>query len=110
MEIVISKRLTLLGLIWLLAAAGCESGSGPLAPVRGKVAYQGVPLHTGVIVFTPDPLRGTSGPVARAEIQPDGSYTLLTENLAGTAAGWHRVTIVAVEAPAGVPEGQFVVP
>jgi hypothetical protein len=77
--------------------SGCESGTESLAPVRGKVSYKGAPLTAGTIVFTPDALRGTTGSMARAEIQPDGTYVLQTKSLPGAIAGWHRVTVMAME-------------
>jgi hypothetical protein len=90
-------------------ALGC--GSGPLAPVRGKVSYKGTPLRAGSIVFTPDPQRGTGGPLAQAEIQSDGTYLLRTGDAVGAAAGWHRVTVVAVEAALpGASAGPYPVP
>jgi hypothetical protein len=49
--------------------------------------------------------------VARAEIQADGTYVLQTGDLPGAAAGWHRVTLVALEAQsAHLASGSFVVP
>jgi hypothetical protein len=78
-----------------------------LTPVHGTVSYQGVPLHAGTIIFTPDPERGTTGPVALAAIQPDGSYLLQTGDQPGAAPGWYRVTIVALETAS---EGGLVVP
>jgi hypothetical protein len=90
--------------------AGC--GSEPeFVPVRGKVSYHGQPLPRGTIVFTPDPDRGTSGPQASAEIQPDGSYTLRTGAAFGAIPGWHRVTVLALDAPpAEGTAGGFLVP
>jgi hypothetical protein len=94
----------------LLAHCGCEP-AGSLAPVRGKVSFKGVPLTTGTIVFTPDPLRGTTGPVAHGAIQVDGAFVLHTDGQVGAAAGWHRVTLVALEgANVDLPDGQFVIP
>jgi hypothetical protein len=81
----------------MLSAAGCEGGADSLAQVQGKVTYKGIPLHTGSIVFTPDAVRGTSGPLGRADIQRDGTYHLRTGDAFGVVVGWHRVTIVAVE-------------
>jgi hypothetical protein len=81
----------------VLACTGCESGAAALTPVHGKVSVNGVPLHTGTIIFTPDPMRGTLGPLAHADIQPDGTYTLATGDQPGAADGWYRVTIVALE-------------
>jgi len=103
------RTIGLLGL--LLLAAGCDSGEGSLAPVRGTVFYGGVPLRRGTIVFTPDALRGSDGSLARADIQADGTYCLQTGDTHGAPIGWHRVTIVALEdAPAPAAEHSFVIP
>ena len=90
---------------------GCKSGTPALTSVHGKVAVNGVPLHIGTVIFTPDPLRGTLGPVAHAEIQANGTYTLATGDKLGAAEGWYRVTIVALE-PAFAPgqAGQRLLP
>jgi hypothetical protein len=95
----------------LLLAAGCDSSPEPLPTVRGKVSYKGVPLHTGTIVFTPNALRGSSGELARANLRPDGAYSLHTGDKLGAAAGWYRVTIAALEesSPAS-SDGPFVAP
>jgi hypothetical protein len=86
----------------LLVLAGCGgSGHDGLRPVHGRVLYRGIALTGGTIVFSPDPERGGSGPLAVAAIQPDGYYTLKTEDHNGALAGWYRVTIVALQAPAG---------
>jgi hypothetical protein len=84
-------------LLVLTVAGGCEQGPAPLALVRGQVRHRGVPLHTGTVVFTPDALRGATGPLASGDIQPDGSYTLSTGGAPGAVPGWHRVTVLAVE-------------
>ena len=83
----------------LLVLAGCQQGTAPLAPVHGKVLYHGALLQSGTIVFTPDASRGSSGPLASAEIQADGTYSLRSGQGFGAAPGWHRVTIAAVYAP-----------
>ena len=90
----------------LALAAGCEPGADHLAPVCGKLSYQGKPLRTGTIVFTPDALRGTRGSMARADIQPDGTYSLRSNGMPGAAVGWHRVTVMATESvPVTVASG-----
>jgi len=95
----------------VLLAAGCDGGEGSLAPVRGTVFYRGAPLQRGTIVFTPDALRGSDGSLARADIQPDGTYRLQTGESHGAALGWHRVTIVAQEdVPAPAADHSFVIP
>jgi hypothetical protein len=91
--------------------AGCDSGAGARVAVRGKVSYRGVALTTGVIVFAPDPGHGANGPLASARIQSDGRYELQTDDAPGVPAGWYRVTVVAVEAPAQAPSPRgFAVP
>jgi hypothetical protein len=89
----------------LLLAAGCGEDDLSLAPVRGRVFYKGAPLPGGSIVFAPDADKGGSGPLARGEIQPDGTYTLTTDGRPGAPAGWHRVTIVSVRAPSARATG-----
>lgn len=97
--------------IMLGVPSGCEPGTESRALVRGRVSYKGVLVRTGTIVFTPDTLRGTSGPLARSEIQADGSYALQTEGKAGAIVGWHRVTVMAVETnPVNSPSGDVNMP
>jgi hypothetical protein len=83
----------------VLLVTGCEQGPVTFVPVHGKVFYRGVSLHTGTVVFTPDTLRGNNGPLATADIQADGSFTLRTGAVSGAVPGWHRITVLAVEAP-----------
>ena len=92
-------------------AAGCDGKQPKLTPVRGTVYYRGVPLTTGTIVFTPDPERGGRGPLAQAEIKPDGSYILQTDNSLGAVPGWHLPTVSALQPAAPPASGQgFSVP
>jgi hypothetical protein len=83
----------------LLFVAGCGAPSDDLLPVQGKVFYRGVAVTHGTIVFTPDPTRGGNGPLARAEIGPDGRYLLRTGERLGAAPGPYQVTVVAVALP-----------
>lgn len=83
----------------ILFLSGCGSSTPPLAPVTGTVAYRGQPLPSGMIVFTPDPAKGSTGPSATAVIQSDGSFILHTADAPGAAAGWHRVTVVCIADP-----------
>lgn len=83
----------------LLLLSGCGSSTPPLAPATGTVAYGGQPLSSGMIVFTPDPAKGSTGPSATALIQSDGSFVLHTGETPGAPAGWHRVTVVCIAAP-----------
>jgi hypothetical protein len=95
----------------LLLSTGCGSPEKPeVAPVRGTVSFRGKPLSTGTIVFAPDPLRNGPGPLARADIQADGSYQLMSDKVAGATLGWHRVTVVAVIDGASAPGQRFTQP
>src|SRR5262245_61248664 len=98
------------GAILLLVLTGC-GGSKPagLAAVTGKVNYRGRPLTSGTVVFVPDAERGTSGELARGEIQADGTYRLKSGEAPGTVAGWHRVTVTCVEDARPTP-GTLAVP
>lgn len=84
-------------LLLLATSSGCSRSGATLAPVRGRVAYRGMVLRAGSIVFSPDADRGTRGPLARADIRPDGTFQLMTGEAPGAVPGWHRVTIAAVE-------------
>jgi len=79
-------------------SCGCGEKNTGFTPVRGRVFYKDQPLTRGTIVFTPDSERGGRGDLATAEIQPDGSYYLKTKDHLGVFPGWHRVTIIALEA------------
>jgi hypothetical protein len=89
-------------LVWVV----CRGGSAPLQPVTGTVTYHRFPVQTGTIVFTPDTGRGGSGPLALAEIQPDGTYVLKTGDATGVAPGFYRVTIASVSAITSPVPGQ----
>jgi len=71
-------------------ASGC--GTKPTAPatVEGTVHFLGRPLAGGMVVFTPDRDRGTTGKPIAAEVLADGRYELPSSKL---AAGWYRVSI-----------------
>jgi hypothetical protein len=77
--------------VW--AISGC--GGDDLArryPVSGRVTRQGQPLTKGTINFLP--LDASKGRTATAEIQPDGSYSLMTKDPGdGAIAGEYRVTV-----------------
>jgi hypothetical protein len=69
---------------------GC---GGNVAPVEGKVSYQGKPLEFGTVVFRP-----AKGPEARGAIGSDGTFRLSTfGNGDGAVLGKHQVAIICVE-------------
>lgn len=83
------SALALVLLTWI----GCGRGEPTLVPTEGRILYRGNPIDAGTIVFTPDAERGNSGPIARAEIQPDGKFRLRSDDRDGIVPGWHRITV-----------------
>lgn len=81
------------------ALPGCSHGPQTV-PVSGKVTYQGKPLAFGTVMFQPE-----SGPPAKAQIQPDGSFTLETDGTPGAVVGTHQVRVAcfANQAPNAPP-------
>jgi hypothetical protein len=97
--------------VWLALLAGCAPGPQQFQPVRGKVLYRGSALTQGTIVFTPDASRGYRGPLSYAQIEPDGGYTLHSDDHSGALVGCHRVTVSSVSPTAQLLPGQrFAVP
>jgi hypothetical protein len=95
----------------LMLLTGCSSGQPQFKPVRGKVLYRGAALPQGTIVFAPDSSRGYRGPLSYAQIEPDGNFTLHSDDHPGALVGFHRVTISAVMAATQPLPGQrFAVP
>src|SRR2546430_10818884 len=82
----------------LLLTAGCHPAAETLAPVKGKVTFHGVAVSGGTIVFIPDGSRGTRGNLGLADIQPDGTFVMRTNNVSGAVPGHHRVTIACLHA------------
>jgi hypothetical protein len=104
-RLIFSALPALLTIGFVLVSPGCGSGTGQPVPVHGKICYRGVPVPTGTIVFTPDVFRGCEGPLARAEIQRDGTYMVRTQNTAGASAGWYRITVSATADPGPATSG-----
>ena len=72
--------------------AGCHRGP-TMAPVTGKVFYNGRPLEFGSVMFQP-----ASGQPAQGQIQSDGTFTLSTYKEAdGAVVGRHKVRITCYE-------------
>jgi len=83
----IPARMLIVGLIALggLLLAGCQPKSATLTHVTGRVLYKGIPLHGGLVVFSPDTGRGESGKIGFSKIKEDGTYTLQTGDAPGAA-------------------------
>ena len=95
------KRLLVAGAVAMLAA-GC-SGSNFESQVSGTVTLDDQPIGPGVVFFAP--LEGKTNP-ARGNIQPDGSYELLTSRDVGLPPGKYKIGLQIVEIPADRAPGQ----
>lgn len=86
----------LLKIILLVAIAAGATGCSKrraLAPVTGRVTYQGRPLSFGAVVFQPE-----RGQPAIGEIRSDGSFTMATRGEGeGAAVGENQVRIVCCQ-------------
>ena len=88
------RVLTLLVTLFSLLCHGCGSGPTlPLAqpvPVKGKITYRGKPLTQGQIT-----LEATDGGRdAKGKIEPDGHFTLTTnQDGDGAIIGVYRVVV-----------------
>lgn len=72
----------------VMLAAGCAEKS-PVAPVSGKVLYNGAPLPYGNVTFQP-----AAGQPAGGAIEADGSFRLSTfREYDGAMVGAHKVRI-----------------
>jgi hypothetical protein len=80
------------GWLAMVNVAGCDDGP-QMAPVTGKVLYNGKPLEFGSVTFQPP--RGQS---ARGKVQSDGSFSLSTYRPGdGAVVGSHKVSITCYE-------------
>ncbi len=82
-----------------LAIISCAGNSG-LAPVTGKVTYQGKPVPEATIVFVGE---GSARP-AIAISAADGTYSLRTLDANGAAPGNYMVVVTKTELPAEAGE------
>ena len=86
-----------LGLMFELSCCSSHHPDMPkLAKVYGKVTYQGKPIDSGRVVFTPASGKaGDSGQGASGQIESDGSFEMTTFNTGdGAILGQHVVTVV----------------
>jgi hypothetical protein len=76
--------------VLMLFAFGCGTKPSTPATVEGSVTFLGRPLVGGLVVFTPDRDRGTTGKPTTAEIVSNGRYGM---PVTGLTPGWYRVSI-----------------
>ncbi len=75
------------------AISGCGSSNLPVAPMEGKVLYNGQPLSFGSVMFQP-----SQGPPAHGQIQSDGTFRLSTyEENDGAVIGTHKVRVTCLQ-------------
>lgn len=73
---------------------GCGTAPAPVATkIGGTVYFQNRPVVGGLIVFSPDPDRGTTGPTLKATINEAGEYLIQPDMATFKASGWYRVAI-----------------
>lgn len=88
------KAQTLLVLVALAAAAGCDPAAAPVAEVHGVVRLDGKPLPEVRIQFLPDPQKGNQGPASSGATDGQGRFELVcADERPGAVVGWHRVVI-----------------
>jgi hypothetical protein len=102
---VVIVRCFLLLAVSVVMFAGCGEGNPGTAKVSGKVVYDGMPVTSGTLSFSPvssgEQEPGKSG---TADIKPDGTFVVGTYAEAdGAVVGKHRVMFLpaAVQPPEG---------
>ncbi|MBA2115255.1 hypothetical protein [Bremerella alba] len=78
-----------------LSSLACQTETSDRFVLSGDATYDGKPIPTGELIFTPDTGRGNKGPQGKARIQ-DGKFS--TENNGrGVVGGPHRVELRAFD-------------
>ena len=93
-------RIAALGAL-LLILSGCNSSPYELAPVSGKITFEGAPLAGGIINMQPIAVGDskTVGPGSTAKCDNEGRFVLKTLNDDdGAIVGEHRVRIYSFSA------------
>ena len=97
---VLSKS-DLLPLCWgslVLAGAGCGKAASSLAPVQGKVIFDGKALTAGTVIFYPAADKGNhSLEEPRGKIDGQGNYKVLTGIKQGVTPGWYKIAVTAAK-------------
>jgi hypothetical protein len=78
----------------LAIVPACGKGGLDTVPVSGRVTYQGKPLASGTITFSPE--NKDSGHAAWGDLDPEGRYLLTTIKINdGALPGQYRVAVVS---------------
>ena len=79
-----------------LCAIGCNNREYDLAPVSGKVTFNGAPLVGARVTFQPAGGVENPGPGSIGDTDAQGNYALKTiHNEPGAVVGHHRVAIIS---------------
>jgi hypothetical protein len=103
------QRLTAV-LSVVLSVVGCNRSPYELAPVRGRVTIDGLPLSSAKVMFAPSDAADTPNPgkPAFGLLSDDGSFALTTyEDDDGAVVGEHWVTIVKLSKDNKPANAQF---
>ena len=88
---------SVVGIAGVLAGlAGCGGPAGPkVAPVQGKITFEGQPVKNGAVIFQPVKVEGVkeglTGKSASGQVKEDGTFVLSTHgNNDGAVIGKHK--------------------
>lgn len=100
-----ARRLCPIGIVCLAVtiAGGCGKSKPAETVVRGQILYRGEPVSGGLIVFAPNPDRGSDGPVVSATLNDDGSFTLTAADGKPVAPGWYRIAVAPKAGTVRIP-------
>jgi hypothetical protein len=103
-----ARQLCRIGIVCagLALVGGCGGTKPDTTVVRGQILYRGEPVSGGLIVFAPNPDRGSDGPPLTVSLQDDGSFTLTTPDGKPVPAGWYRVAVAPKAGSVGVPTAE----
>ncbi|WP_139228664.1 transthyretin-like family protein [Planctomicrobium piriforme] len=80
----------------MLLGCGHSTDLPETADVEGVVTYQGQPLSSASVIFSPE-----SGPIAMGVTDQNGVFHLKTQGSDGAKIGNHQVTVQAMGIPGG---------
>jgi len=100
-----ARQLCRIGIVCvaLAVAGGCGKSKPAETVVRGQILYRGEPVSGGLVVFAPNPDRGSDGPVVTATLNDDGSFTLAAPDGKPVPAGWYRIAVAPKAGTVSVP-------
>lgn len=97
-----NRTLYFLGTAIIVVTAGCF-GSKFESQVSGIVTLDGQPIGPGVVIFAPSDVKTNP---ARGNIQPSGTFELMTSRDFGLPPGKYKVGLQIVEIPTDLAPGE----